>query len=152
MLRYDGPLLSTPNSTPSVYDMLSARGVTLTQGGMIDYYHSKVSSWLEAIIIHLSFAPVADDEAEDSGSGSGRGVILRLRFLGWGSDCEQRVEIRGDDDTVVAMDILPFKAVTQDKVRVIVNVCMYVCIHVYASISAYVKIYPYLVILILPNW
>ena len=127
MLRYDGPLLSTPNSTPSVYDMLSARGVTLTQGGMIDYYHSKVSSWLEAIIIHLSFSPVADDEAEDSGSG--RGVILRLRFLGWGSDCEQRVEIRGDDDTVVAMDILPFKAVTQDKVRVIVSmyVCMYKC-------------------------
>ena len=106
-------------------DMLSARGVTLTQGGMVDYYHSKLSSWVEAIIVHYSVIEV------DSGSGTNSGaIVLQLRFLGWGSDFEERVQL-GQADTGAMMSILPYRAVTQDKVRLLgVCVCiLYVCMY-----------------------
>eukprot|EP01036_Dinobryon_divergens_P033178 gene33178-42907_t len=100
---YNRPLLSISETSPSVRDMLSARGVTLTQGGLIDFYHSKLNSWVEAIIVHLSHpTPSSDPESNamevDGEKGppsrdSGGAIVLRLRFLGWGADFEERVEI-----------------------------------------------------------
>ena len=118
MYRYVGTTPKSESVDPlsSVIKNLAARGVTVSLGGLLDFFHVSLQCWLETIVVLISTSNSSDgihnggEKAENESSTSH--ATIRLRFLGLGNDCDTDLILNEES----ARLLLPFKMVTQDKV------------------------------------